>query len=144
MFSFLLFFYFIYSCARKYLYDLYSSINEIDLLFIIFSEQYNRAYSIFKLANLQTSCTHLFANLSISIAIFRWPNVTVCISTNKRRDLSSRMLNLTPCWPILTIYPHYLVTKCLEVRRPEGLRRSWWNRVASILNFTTPTLRTAI
>jgi len=98
--------------------------------------------------------THIIANfmytficqpdMSISITIFRWLNVTVCISTNKRGDLSSRMLNLTPCWPILTVYPHYLVTECLEVRRPEGLRRSWWNRVVPTLNFATLALRTAI
>lgn len=35
-------------------------------------------------------------------------------------DLSNVMSNLTPCWPISTVYPHYLVTGSLGVRRPEA------------------------
>lgn len=36
----------------------------------------------------------------------------------RARGLSSRTWNLTPCWPISTVYPHYLVTGSPGVRRP--------------------------
>lgn len=83
---------------------------------------------------LRTICAHIHTSADLDHDLWE-PRFST--SHDLIADLSNVTSNLTPCWPISTVYPHYLVTGSLGVRRPEayGMELPTLNRATKSLPY---------